>query len=190
PSSIAWHAMRIAHPARQVGDRSCVSPNPPCAPACRRSPHADICSIMIDRRDNLDLMPVQGGRLAGDRRAFAPRQDTSRPDLPHPPRSSSPNANTCFGPVPLNVPLPQNTMPSAIDAPALHGSPTQIIRCEFTSSPFASMALRGRKVSDTRNLSRLPVVAGDGSSPHPSFFLNAFVDNRTQDWQFCLRIGN
>src|SRR6516165_5373976 len=35
----------------------------------------------------------------------------------------SPNANSFFGPWPEKVPLPQNTMPSEIDAPALHGAP-------------------------------------------------------------------
>jgi hypothetical protein len=35
----------------------------------------------------------------------------------------SPNANTFFGPKPEKVPLPQNTIPSEIDGPALHGPP-------------------------------------------------------------------
>jgi len=35
----------------------------------------------------------------------------------------SPNANSFLGPWPEKVPLPQNTMPSEIDAPALHGAP-------------------------------------------------------------------
>src|SRR5262245_52029110 len=33
----------------------------------------------------------------------------------------SPNAKTFFAPLPANVPLPQYTMPSEIDGPALHG---------------------------------------------------------------------
>jgi len=145
---------------------------------------------MVERQDSMELMPAQGGRLVGERRAFAARQDTGRPDLPRPCWSSSPNASTVFGRVPLNLPLPQNTMPSAIDAPTWHGPPMQIIRCEFTSSPLCVDGLARAEPSDTRNLSQLPVVAGDGSSPHPSFFLLLWSDNRTQDWQYCLRIGN
>jgi hypothetical protein len=35
----------------------------------------------------------------------------------------SPNANTFLGPKPVNVPLPQYTMPSEMEAPAAHGAP-------------------------------------------------------------------
>src|SRR5262249_48518285 len=55
----------------------------------------------------------------------------------------SPNANTFFGPVmpnvaPMKIPLPQNTMPSAIDGPALHGPP--LSNDHRTAPLLASMA--------------------------------------------------
>jgi hypothetical protein len=52
----------------------------------------------------------------------APIQKSGGHECPPSKLHGSPNANTFFEPL-VKVPLPQNTMPSEIDAPALHGAP-------------------------------------------------------------------
>src|SRR5262249_43063894 len=99
------------------------------------------------------------GRARHRRRSPAPRSRSQG--------HGSPNPNTFFGPEPEKVPLPQYTMPSEIDAPALHGAPlaydqrmAPVLVFIATISPTPGLRLQPKTpsfVAATAPSARLPV---------------------------------